>query len=63
MRKPAVFSLERIGYQWTEEPDQGVGPGQLGGWAFDIPGFMEQTPTRAIGSGLADQEKRTASAS
>ena len=48
------------GYQWTAEPDRGVGRSQPGGWAFTILAYLEQTAVQAIGKGLSTADKQAA---
>lgn len=48
------------GYQWTGDPDRGVGMSQPGGWAFSVLPYMEQTAAHALGKGLPLEEKKTA---
>jgi prepilin-type N-terminal cleavage/methylation domain-containing protein len=38
------------GFQWTGDPDAGLGQTQPGGWSYQILPFIEQQPTFAMGT-------------
>jgi prepilin-type N-terminal cleavage/methylation domain-containing protein len=38
------------GFQWTGDPDAGLGQTQPGGWSFQVLSFIEQTPLFTMGS-------------
>ncbi|QDV74441.1 DUF1559 domain-containing protein [Botrimarina mediterranea] len=42
------------GFQWTGDPDWGVGQKQPGSWIFSITPFIEETSTQQIGAGLGN---------
>jgi len=41
------------GWNWVGDPDLGFGPGQPGGWTYNILPFIEQKNLREIGMGTA----------
>lgn len=42
------------GGEWAGDPDRGFGPGQPGGWAFNILPQVEAAALRDVGSGVTD---------
>lgn len=48
------------GFRWMGDPDRGVGPGQPGGWIYQVAPLLEQTNVTLIGSGLKGPAKRAA---
>lgn len=48
------------GWNWVGDPDQGFGPKQPGGWAYNLLPFMEEEATHSLGAGLPDAQKRAA---
>ncbi len=42
------------GFQWTGDPDWGVGQKQPGGWLFSISPFIEETSVQQIAAGLGN---------
>jgi hypothetical protein len=48
------------GFRWMGDPDRGVGPGQPGGWIFQVAPLLEQANVTLIGGGLTGPEKRAA---
>jgi prepilin-type N-terminal cleavage/methylation domain-containing protein len=42
------------GFQWTGDPDWGVGERQPGSWFFSISPFIEETTTQQIAAGLGN---------
>jgi prepilin-type N-terminal cleavage/methylation domain-containing protein len=48
------------GYEWTGDPDMGLGERQPGGWVFSILAYLEGTNTSQIGKGMAPAAKKTA---
>src|SRR4051794_21033067 len=41
------------GYDWTADPNRGFGLDQPGSWIYNILDFVEETPLRNLGKGLA----------
>lgn len=48
------------GYLWIGDPDRGTDRNQPGGWVYNILPYIEQSPLREMGKGLAEAEKRGA---
>lgn len=48
------------GWNWVGDPDRGFDERQPGGWVFNVLPFMEQTPLRDRGAGLATAAKMAA---
>jgi prepilin-type N-terminal cleavage/methylation domain-containing protein len=48
------------GYDWTADPDMGIGARQPGGWAFGLLPFLEETNVHVVGEGLGVAAKRAA---
>jgi prepilin-type N-terminal cleavage/methylation domain-containing protein len=48
------------GYQWTGDPDMGVGEKQPGGWAYTLLPYLEDSAVHNIGDGLTGAQKSAA---
>jgi hypothetical protein len=48
------------GWRWIGDPDRGTGPGQPGGWIYQILPYVEQSALQEIGAGLGDEARRAA---
>jgi prepilin-type N-terminal cleavage/methylation domain-containing protein len=46
------------GWFWVGDPDRGFGPGQPGGWAYNILPYIEMNQLCNLGKGKPDAEKR-----
>ncbi len=46
------------GFRWMGDPDRGAGPGQPGGWVYQLLPYLEESAAHELGAGLADAEKR-----
>jgi prepilin-type N-terminal cleavage/methylation domain-containing protein/prepilin-type processing-associated H-X9-DG protein len=47
-------------WEWTGDPDLGVGPNQPGGWAYQILPYLEQGTVHNIGKGMTGAQKQNA---
>ena len=54
-----AFPAGGWGWQWAGMPDRGLGPGQPGGWAFQILPFIEQHGLSELGKQQAGREAWT----
>ena len=50
------------GWAWVGDPDQGVGRGQPGGWAYSLMPYIELQTTYSIGAGLSSEQKKVQNA-
>ncbi len=50
------------GYYWVGDPDRGFGPGQPGGWIYNLLPYIEQEALRNLGAGRSQSEKLAAAA-
>jgi prepilin-type N-terminal cleavage/methylation domain-containing protein/prepilin-type processing-associated H-X9-DG protein len=48
------------GFRWMGDPDRGVGPGQPGGWIYQVAPLLEQGSVTLIGGGLKGEAKKAA---
>ena len=48
------------GHKWVGDPDHGFGPGQPGGWMYDVLPFIEQQAMHDLGLGGTPAEKALA---
>ena len=48
------------GFAWVGDPDRGTGPGQPGGWTFDLLPYLERNDLARIGAGLPPGKKKAA---
>ena len=48
------------GFRWMGDPDRGVGPGQPGGWTFQVAPMLEQGNVTFVGKGLTGTAKKAA---
>jgi hypothetical protein len=50
------------GFGWVGDPDREFGPGQPGGWIYDILPFIEQEALHELGAGGTYEERKAAAA-
>ncbi len=54
------FPSSGWGWRWQGDPDRGYGEDQPGGWAYNIIAYMEESPIRDAGKGVANGPARQA---
>jgi len=50
------------GFAWVGDPDRGFGPGQPGGWIYNVLPFIEQETLHQLGAGGTDAQRKKAAA-